>query len=177
MVSVTVDGAAVALRVNDYQRRSAIRARADESFPVEVLDGCESALLMFAGGFHGANDGVHVADAGIADVTCVDVRAEGLNVMADLYPDTWEFVVAEAFEYAAAARRRWDLVVVDCPTGLFDRCARMTDVWASLARRSVVLGCGARTIVDVPDGWTVSGCVRRSDFRGGVYWTVMEPTS
>lgn len=152
-----------------------IRVRADGTYPVEVLEHCRSALILFSSAFLGAQDGIFIADAGLT-ATCVDIRPERLNDMAAIYPSSWAFVVADAFDYAEACDQRFDLVSIDCPTNLFDRCAEMVDVWCGLACRAVILGTGRDTIVATPpEGWSVSGRVRRSDFKGGVFWTVLEP--
>lgn len=154
-----------------------IRVRAiDNSYPVDVLEDCETALVLFAAGFHGAQDGIFIADAGLT-ATCVDVRPERLNDMAAVYPSSWEFVVADAYVYAAecaAAPYKWDVLSIDCPSDAFDRCATMVDTWCDLARRAVILGSGPTTIVDPPYGWEVTDKRYRSGFRGGVYWTVIE---
>ena len=150
-----------------------VRAAADPTFPVARLEGLNDALLLFAGGFRGGNDGIHVADAGLTAV-CVDVRPDGLEEMAAMYPDDWEFVVDDVFSFAASARSRYDVVVVDSPTGMFDRCADMVSVWAAFARRLLVLGTGPRTSVTAPEGWRIVDVIRRSDYRGGVYWSVLE---
>lgn len=143
-------------------------------YPRHVLDGCETALVLFAAAFHGQQDAVWMADAGLK-ATCVDVDAARLNEMAVAYPDGWEYVVGDAFEYAMLTERRWDVVSVDCPTNLFGRCAEMLPVWCLLAGRAVVLGTGVGTEVDPPGGWRITGTVPRSQFQGGVYWTVIEP--
>lgn len=153
-----------------------VRAAADDSYPVSVLDGCRSALLLFAGGFRGRNDGIHFADAGVA-ATCVDVDPSGLRDMEGIYPAGWRFVCSDVFpfvESASAAGGRWDVVSVDCPTNLFEVCAARADLWCALARRTVVLGCGMDSVVDVPDGWVLGACIHRSEFAGGVYWAVLE---
>lgn len=153
-----------------------IRSEKDgEVYPRSVLRRCETALVLFAAGFYGRQDAFWIAEAGLA-ATCVDIRPGRLAVMAGLYPDGWEFVQADAFAYARRARaegRSWDLVSVDCPSGMFDRCAAVAEKWCSLAKIAVVLGSGEYTRVEPPDGWRLAGRKRRSDFAGGVYWTVM----
>lgn len=156
-----------------------IRAGADPTFPTGRLEGLDDALLLFAGGFRGRNDGIHVADAGLT-ATCVDVRPDGLFEMSAVYPEGWAFVESDAFLFAAAAITAdlsYDVVVVDSPTGLFDRCAELVDTWARLARRLIVLGSGETTSVTAPPGWRIVEVTRRSGFRGGVYWTVLEAVS
>lgn len=151
-----------------------IRAQAGP-YPSDLLDGCESGLLLFAGGFHGRNDGIWFADAGMW-ATCVDIRPGGLEAMEAVYPDDWEYVVEDVFQFAEQAFAKWDVVSVDPFTGMFDRCAELAHVWCRLATRAVVLGCGHETAVSAPEGWRITRMVQRSQFRGGVFWAVMEPT-
>jgi hypothetical protein len=142
-----------------------------DAFPTDRLVGLESALVLFAAAFNGAQDACWIAEAGLT-ATCVDYDALALERMAALYPADWEFVHANAYVYAST--RRWDVVTVDCPTGHFEQAAEMVDVWCRFARHLVVLGTGSDTIVDAPAGWEISDTVKRSDYRGGVYWTVLE---
>lgn len=145
-------------------------------YPRRVLDGAETALVLFAAAFHGRQDAIHVADAGLA-ATCVDLDGGRLAEMEAAYPDGWEYVTGDVFEFAAQAERQWDVVSIDCPSNLFDECAGLLPLWCRLARRAVVLGCGMGTDVLVPDGWRVTELLHRSSFRGGVYWAVVEPVA
>lgn len=148
----------------------------DAAFPTERLEGLETGLVLFAAAWLGKQDAVFLADAGLV-CTCVDVRAERLNEMRDVYPGGWEFVEADAFAYSSAWRtagRRWDAVTVDCPTNLFGWCAQLLPRWCDLARRLVVLGCSPTTELAVPDGWRLVERIDRSDYRGGVQWAVFE---
>lgn len=159
MVSVTLEEVRVRAATNPY--------------PVELLERCDSALVLFAGGFLGAQDGIFIADAGLT-ATCVDIRPSLLHDMAAVYPASWEFVVADAFDYARECDERFDLVSIDCPSGSFAQCAEALPLWCSLARVAVVLGTGRHTAVVAPDGWAVTERSWRSRFSGGVYWTVVE---
>jgi len=151
-----------------------VRERADGVYPADLLDGCSTALILFAAGFHGAQDGIFVADKGL-DATCVDIRPQRLHEMAAMYPASWEFFVDDVFDFVEETDRTWDVVSVDCPTNLFERCADMVGVWCGLAERAVVLGTGEHTSVTAPAGWRITQVVRRSSFAGGVYWTVLQP--
>lgn len=148
--------------------------RAERLYPVDVLAGCESALVMFAAAFHGRQDAVWIADAGLR-ATCVDRDAGQLGEMVLAYPEGWEYVTGDAFAYAAATSRTWDVVSLDPPTSLFDICASLTHLWCSLARRAVIVGTGVGTEVDPPAGWQITETRARSNFQGGVYWTVLQP--
>lgn len=152
---------------------AAIRDQADAAYPVDTLEGCADALLLFAAGFLGRQDGIHIADAGMTAV-CVDYRRELLHAMAAIYPHDWQFVQGDV--YALVDRGELpeaDVVSVDCPSGHFQICADLIDKWCALARRSVVLGTGAAVEVFPPYGWSVTGRHRRSSFAGGTFWVVL----
>jgi hypothetical protein len=154
-----------------------VRAGAAERlYPRDRLEGCATALVLFAAAFHGQQDAVWMAEAGLT-ATCVDVDAEKLGEMEQAYPDGWEYAYGDAFSFAAASARRrsWDVVSLDCPSSLFDRCAELLPLWCHLARRAVILGTGTGTVVEPPAGWRFTERLRRSTFLGGVYWTVVEP--
>ena len=146
---------------------------AGDAYPRDLLAGCDTALVLFAAGFHGRQDAYWIQDAGL-EATCVDLDADRLLEMQRLYPRSWKFRQAEAFEYAATTRERFDLVSIDCPTGAFQRCATLLELWCSLARLVVVLGCGPDTYLEPHLGWAVTDMRKRSDFKGGVYWAVLE---
>mgnify|MGYP003694197939 CR=1 FL=1 len=74
--------------------------------------------------------------------TCVDNDVKALALMRDAYPDDWNFIVGDAFEFPKTTRKMWDLVTVDVYTSDFDRAAQMTQEWCDMARRAVVLGTG-----------------------------------
>lgn len=152
----------------------AVRASASpDLYPRHLLPGCESALVLFAAAWHGKQDAVWMAEAGLA-ATCVDVDAAKLDEMAGAYPDGWEYVVSDVFEYVLRTERKWDVVSIDCPTNLFERCAELLPLWCRVARKAVVLGCGAGTMVVVPEGWSTGARLHRSNFNGGVCWAVLE---
>lgn len=146
---------------------------AADLYPRHVLAGCKDALVLFAAAFHGKQDAVWIADAGLT-ATCVDVDQFKLMQMEDAYPDDWEFVCADVFEYAARTDHQWDVVSIDCPSNLFVRCAEILPLWCLLARKAVVLGCEGRTLAAIPDGWRETERLHRSNFAGGVYWAVIE---
>lgn len=153
-----------------------IRDADDQGFPQEVLVGCESALVLFAAGFYGRQDAFWIAEAGLK-ATCVDVDGERLQVMRAIYPEGWEFVEVDAYEYAELSwrmHRVWDVVTADPYTNHFTVCADNIDGWCRLARRAVILGTGVDTSVTVPPGWRVESVWQRSTYKGGVWWTVLE---
>ncbi len=148
------------------------------AYPRAILDGCESALVLFAAGFHGRQDAFWIANAGLT-ATCVDTDAGRLMEMRSVYPDGWEFFTDNAYEFvsviADTTDLKWDVVSVDCPSGAFDRCAELVGDWCRLATRAVILGTGKTTSVSAPVGWEITDRRKRSTYDGGVFWTVLEP--
>jgi hypothetical protein len=150
----------------------------DDPYPVWALEGSESAVVFFCARWHGRQDACHIADAGL-EGTCVDTDRARLKEMRAVYPDGWYFSEADAFQYAERAYalgHEWDVVSLDPDTNLFDKCSDMLETWCALARNAVVIGTGMFTVVDAPKGWQIKDTVWRSDFVGGVYWTVLVPT-
>ena len=153
----------------------------DTSYPRQLLRKGDTALILFAAGFHGRQDAWHCADRGLAG-TCVDTDGALLAEMEAVYPEGWEWHEADVFSFAAHAaleERMWDVVSLDPFTNLMDRCAEDLPMWCLLARRAVILGSGRFTVVDahVPAGWRISDQRFRSDFHGGVCWRVLEPVT
>lgn len=146
---------------------------AGASYPGGVLRGRETALILFAAGFLGKQDAYWVADAGLVG-TCVDRDGHLLEQMRRMYPADWQFVQADVYEWATRRFRRWDIVSLDCPSDQFQRCADLLEVWCDIAQHAVILGTGVTTTFMVPEGWAVTDVRKRSDFVGGVYWTVLE---
>lgn len=137
-----------------------------------------TALCLFTAEWLGRQDVYWIARARLTG-TCVDHNAEKLERMRELYPNGWEFVAGDVYEYvsqALADGRQWDVVTLDPWTSQFSRCAEMLDTWTTLARKVVVMGFGnyKRTPPDAPEGWTRTHQIMRSDFRGGVWWLVYE---
>src|SRR3990172_9872911 len=88
-------------------------------YPTELLEGCETGLVLFAAAFLGHNDAIHFAEAGIT-TSCVDIDSEGLAEMRELYPDSWAFVTVDAWHFAEACASegvQWDAVSVDTFSG------------------------------------------------------------
>jgi hypothetical protein len=149
---------------------------AGESYPRRLLDECDDALVLFAAGFLGMQDAFWVAEAG-KRATCVDIRPDLLAGMAAVYPEDWEFVTGDVYDYTERMElvgRRWDLVSLDCPSSHFDRCAELAGLWCRLAGRAVVLGTSGRTALAAPDGWEVTERRFRSMNYGGTFWAVLE---
>ena len=145
-------------------------------YPAELLAGCESGLVLFAAAFLGHNDAIHFAEAGVPNVTLVDVDGERLNEMKDLYRDeTWQFVEADAWEYARTARDydlAFDAVSVDTFTGpALERSLGDLTAWTSIARRFVTVTATRDVGFQLPDRWRYRILWRSSL----AYWLVLEP--
>jgi glycosyltransferase involved in cell wall biosynthesis len=150
-----------------------LRARAAR-YPSDVLGGRETALVLFGAAFLGVNDAVHFANAGIPKVTVVDTDAARLGTMRALYPESWEFVAADAFAFVDEQRDAaalYDVVSADPFTGLMPRCRDHLPALCALARHAVVLGAERGLRLDAPPGWR-SRRVERSEQHD---WIVLEP--
>ena len=144
-------------------------------YPAHLLEGCETGLCLFAAAFLGHNDAVWFAEAGIK-TTCVDIDGERLAEMQALYHDDWEFVVADAFQYADDASHfaygPWDAVSVDTFTGdaMKKSLGNLWD-WCEIANKlvTVTITLDATGDYRTPEGWTSSLFPRSGD----VYWLVL----
>lgn len=150
----------------------AVRERSADVYPRGYLPGCETALVVFAAAFMGAQDAIWIHDAGLT-ATCLDHDANCLDRMKGLYPSNWDFLCVDAYDYLEAAEGQWDVVSVDSPSDHFERCAERVESFCKLARKLVILGVGIDTQVDAPDGWEVVETIKRSDYVGGVFWAVL----
>lgn len=144
-------------------------------YPTRVLEGRETALIVFAAAFAGMNDAAWIAETPV-QATCVDNDREKLEAMRDLYPDGWRFVLADAYDFAVDPKNvKWDVVSCDPFTNQFNDCAEFIGAWCRLAEHAVVIGTGIGTVVEPPDGWEITEVLKRTDYEGGVFWTVLEP--
>ncbi len=142
-------------------------------FPVDALEGSTTALVLFAAAFGGRQDAWFIADAGMR-ATCVDIQLKPLLEMRHKFPEHWDFVVFDAYDFPQHTRKLWDVVTADVATNDFDRAAAMIEDWCGLARRTVILGTGEHTQLEVPEGWKLVERLHRSDYAGGVYWAVLQ---
>ena len=141
-------------------------------YPTDVLAGYESVLVLFGAAFLGVNDVIHLAAAGLADVTVVDLDAEKLDAMRVLYPRTWKFVSADAFDFVdrqCASGARYDVVTADPFTDLMPRCRAELPALCALARHVVVVGIEHGLPFDPPRGWR-SQRIERSELAD---WIVL----
>lgn len=131
-------------------------------YPSNLLKGCETALLLFGAGFLGMNDGIHMVDAGISAVV-VDIDESKLLKMANLYPDDWTFVKADAWWMAERLDSTFDVVSVDNFTGDSEAPVLASlGLWCRLANRLVTVTKTAKNLPhSIPYGWE-PGIVARS---------------
>ena len=155
-------------------------------YPTDLLGQADSALLLFAAGMHGANDGIWIHDAKIPHVTAVDLDGDKLATMAKLYGTNngWKFIDADVYAWVswernAADRAVYDLVSVDPQISQAGQCLDWLPAWCSLAHQTVVLGI-MQTQVDehdlyslnyalTPRGWYCDRVTRRNDTA---HWAV-----
>lgn len=144
-------------------------------YPADMLEDCQTGLLLFAAAFLGVNDAIHYARKQMV-CTCVDTNPERLGRMEALYPSEWSFVAQDAWEFARAAAERgktWDALSVDTFTGTAtNRSLQSLDLWCSLATRCLTVTIGKGQSFVVPDGWRGSVFPRegRSEIAS---WLVM----
>lgn len=152
--------------------------RAARPYPANLLPQGGTALALFAAGFHGWNDVVHMARKEM-QVTCVDVDSDKLWQMAHIYPDGWEFRVDDAWGWAHECVIRnttYDVVSVD---PFFDDSTQKVwdsiDLWTSIARQLVTLTVYRDTELAVPTGWETSYFQRGVGKSGNdVGWLVLQ---
>lgn len=148
-------------------------SREARPYPSFRLPEAGTGLCLFAAAFLGVNDAIHMARKDMT-VTCVDVDRDRLSAMAELYPDTWRFEHADAWEYATLMRdsgAEWDAVSIDTFTGdASRRSTRTLDLWCSLATKIVTVTVGEHDEWAAPPGWE-EWVYPRSDLAA---WLVLE---
>lgn len=156
------------------------------AFPREILNGVESALILFASGRGGAADGRWLAEAGIQDVDFVDWDTETLNPMMQLVPRTWQAHALNILEHydRIAPGKSWEHLSADPPSHLAPIIFGQLPEWLSRAAISATITLYRHCFIgepslDAPElvapvGWVFTKLIKRSDFRGGIYWLVAE---
>lgn len=141
-------------------------------YPDHLLKDARTGLCLFSAAFLGHNEAIHFAMADVV-TTCVDIDPDRLAQLEDLYPDTWEFVNEDAWDYAVAAGdagRTWDVVSVDTFRGnATERSLTTIPLWCSLADKAVVMTLEKGQDYDVPLRWRAELMPRNSE----VYWLVL----
>jgi hypothetical protein len=143
-------------------------------YPTYLLEDAETGLCLFSAAFYGHNAEIHFA---LEDVhtTCVDTDQEKLRVMETLYPEDWNFVCEDAWDFAEKAALReetWDIVSVDTFRGnATDRSLADLSVWTDIANTAVMATLEDTQVhmYEIPDGWKASHFRRNSE----VLWLVL----
>jgi len=135
-------------------------------YPAFLLPKGGTGLCLFSAGFHGWNDVIHMARKQMT-VTCVDTNPDKLWEMAQIYPEGWEFEVADAWDWAeraVQAGRKFDVVSVD-PFfgGAAEHAWETLYLWVTLAKKLVTLTVHTDTQLNVPTGWTADYFPRSSN--------------
>lgn len=155
------------------------------AFPREILDGVESALILFGSGRGGAADGRWFAEARIENVTVVDWDAATLDPMMASAPASWRCVCTDISEFERVLlSRKWGHVSADPPSQLAPQILERMQRWLECAYASATITLYRHCFIgepslDAPElvppaGWTFTELILRSDFRGGIYWLVCE---
>jgi extradiol dioxygenase family protein len=141
-------------------------------YPTELLEGAETALCMFSAAFLGHNAEIHFAEAGIK-TTCVDIDGPRLDEMKQLYPDDWQFVLEDAWQFAERAASvdvKWDIVSVDTFRGnATERSLTTLELWCSIANKAVLATLEIGQTYDTPEGWQADTFQRNRE----VFWLVL----
>jgi hypothetical protein len=131
-----------------------------------------TALSLFAAGFWGWNDGIHLIRAGLT-IDFVDTDADKLFEMATLMPEGHAFHVDDAYDFgsrAAMEGREWDVVSVDPFMGnMQERSWEMLYLWLTVARKMLTLTVKSDVELPEDDTWTSSYFPRNER----VGWLVM----
>lgn len=172
-----------------------LRLHGQRAFPVALSHECANAVCFFCAQFYGKNDVIHLATAGMEDVTLVDLDTNKLSIMENIYPQQWTYRVGDAYAVAAEMNsqgERFDLVVCDpyssaAPTVLFDKFSDFFGIAAKyfvtlvsqpmLSQRSLEADAGAlgEHLSEVHDRKIqVADLIKRSSHEGGIYWAVLQ---
>lgn len=142
------------------------------NFPSQVLKPQHKVLSLFCAAFGGQQDVRFIHEAGVKDCTLVDYDAEKLATVT--YP--YRKVCGDCFEFIELAYHRgekYDVIVSDHWTNqdteihwrYFDKLRKMAPV--------LILGiCQVYldTLPERPEG----EYFKRSAFRGGIYWRLIQ---
>lgn len=102
-------------------------------FPCNAAKGKRNVLAMFCARFYGLMDVIHIHDICPDTVTLVDLDAECLEAMQQIYPRDWTYVHADYKDFLRKAEERglnYDLIVADpwrsqCVEVAFDMLPRI----------------------------------------------------
>jgi hypothetical protein len=144
-----------------------------QPYPAFLLPDEGSALCLFAAGFWGWNDAIHMVRKGL---TCdfVDTDGNKLWEMLTLMPEGHAFHVEDSWAFASRAAhdgREWDVVSVDPFMGdAAERSWETLYLWLMIARKMVTLTVKTDTQLNVPEEWNPQIFPRNDR----VAWLVMQ---
>lgn len=130
-------------------------------FPRFVFNKCQSALMFFCAGFYGGHDCLHVADAGLKNVLCVDIDEEKLLTMRLIYPDEWTFFAHDVYDCNIATR--FDLIVADVQLNQIESAMDYVPKWCEAASKYFVMTVKRGEPYLVPIYMKELGKLHRSD--------------
>ena len=150
-----------------------VRKSANMAYPSDLLNGCDTGLLLFGAGFYGRNDGIHFHDAGLF-MTVVDTDSVKVQDMHEMY-GAGAWIIEDVFEYMrhVGIHEYWDVVSVDCPMNLIPRCYGHADQFAASANKLLTITCSAHTDPSgrhIP-GWEWRGLRPRTEQSAWATWT------
>ncbi len=142
-------------------------------YPDDLIPEGGTALSLFAAGYLGEYDTVHFVRKQMT-IDLVDIDADKLAKMEEIYPNEMTFHARDAWEFAeeaAANGREWDVVSVDPFRGnVGDHVWATLDLWCSLATTLVtVMVDPYRQTVEI-EGWNLSLLFRTRNCN----WLVLE---
>lgn len=152
------------------------------AYPTRILEGCESGLLLFASGRGGQTDGWAFSD--LSPVVAVDWDHGTLERLKKAAPSHWDFILEDAFEFAQTYGSQFDVVSVDAPSHFAPTLIEHIPLWLSIAGKAATITvyrhcfAGQPSLqapeLEAPNGWRFTDLIKRSEFRGGIYWLVAE---
>ena len=161
------------------------------TFPCAILSEVNTAISFFSAHFHGLNDIVHLYQNNVKNIWINDLNEKLLRETAELYDLQDYMLPGDAFEVArlcAEAEMSFDLVVCDPFTGLMKEVIEDQSFY-NICSRYLVFGVTKSLILEkgngdldrmfrkLSDQFTVQSAVKRSDFKGGVYWVLLSKNS
>lgn len=156
---------------------------------LHLLTHSQDVLLLFGSGRGGAADGRWVAEAGYRNVTVVDWDAATLEPMMAKAPEGWRSLERDILQWLGdpAWHTQWAYLSADPPSQLAPQIVELLPTWLSYARhyatitmyRHCFAGEGEPShrspeLAAPPKGWRYTNLIKRSGFRGGIYWLVCE---
>ena len=168
----------------------------EQTFPCDILAGCNSAAVFFCAAFYGRQDVIHMLNHGVSELWLNDMDVEKLNKMAALYGAANRLLPGDAYAVArelASAGRKFDVVNCDPFTNqmmnvLVDEYA----VFSALADKWFITGAtgllfaemGVEATAEALTKWMQSKghadayverlVQRNSSYQDGVYWVVFK---